>query len=129
MRAQVAGYIGRFITYTGTGFQEGLSLSVHDEISRMRKYAFGCSELVFQPLYTWPWRGPFTKLFRSFLLARATPLATKISVTSYINIYFAIAAAWLLGIGSYFASRCDAAACAAVFLHGVCMPAPVQYSA
>jgi hypothetical protein len=67
--------------------KEGLSLNVHDEISRMRKYAFGCSELVFHPLIMWPVRGPFTKLFRSFLLARATPLATKISVTSYINIY------------------------------------------
>ena len=47
------GYIGRYITYTGPEFKEGLSLSIHDEISRMRKYAFGCSELVFNPLSQW----------------------------------------------------------------------------
>ena len=47
------GYIGRYITYTGPDFKEGLSLSIHDEISRMRKYAFGCSELVFNPLSQW----------------------------------------------------------------------------
>ena len=50
---QVKGYIGRYITYTGPDFKEGLSLSIHDEISRMRKYAFGCSELVFNPLSQW----------------------------------------------------------------------------
>ena len=51
--SQVKGYIGRYITYTGPDFKEGLSLSIHDEISRMRKYAFGCSELVFNPLSQW----------------------------------------------------------------------------
>jgi len=40
---QVAGYIGRYVTYTGDDFREGLSLTIHDEITRMRKYAYGCS--------------------------------------------------------------------------------------
>ena len=31
------GYIGRYIVYTGDGFKEGLSLTVHDEITRLRK--------------------------------------------------------------------------------------------
>ena len=53
---QVRGYTGRYITYTGPDFKEGLSLSIHDEISRMRKYAFGCSELVFNPLSRWLYR-------------------------------------------------------------------------
>ena len=53
---QVKGFIGRYITYTGPEFKEGLSLTVHDEITRWRKYAFGCSELVFNPLKQWMFR-------------------------------------------------------------------------
>lgn len=34
---KVNGYIGRYIVYTGDGFKEGLSLTVHDEITRLRK--------------------------------------------------------------------------------------------
>ena len=34
---KVSGYIGRYIVYTGDGFKEGLSLTVHDEITRLRK--------------------------------------------------------------------------------------------
>ena len=37
MLSQVNGYIGRYIVYTGDGFKEGLSLTVHDEITRWRK--------------------------------------------------------------------------------------------
>ncbi len=55
---QVKGFIGRYITYTGPDFKEGLSLTVHDEITRWRKYAFGCSELVFNPLKQWWYRCP-----------------------------------------------------------------------
>ncbi len=53
---QVKGFIGRYITYTGPDFKEGLSLTVHDEITPWRKYAFGCSELVFNPLKQWWYR-------------------------------------------------------------------------
>lgn len=74
---QVNGYIGRYVTYTGDGFKEGLSLTIHDEITRMRKYAFGCSELLFHPLKFWLFRGPLTPLFRSYLLTRTTPISTK----------------------------------------------------
>ena len=53
----------------------------------LRRYAFGCSELLFHPLRQWPYRGPFTKLFRQYLAARGTPLSTKMSVIAYVCIY------------------------------------------
>ena len=56
-------------------------------VMRLRRYAFGCSELLFHPLHKWPHRSPFTKLFRSFLAARGTPLATKMSVIAYLSTY------------------------------------------
>lgn len=32
------------------------------------RYAYGCNELIFNPFIKWFTRGPFTKLFRTFLL-------------------------------------------------------------
>ena len=54
---------------------------------RLRRYAFGCSELLFHPLRQWPFRGPFTRLFRQYLTAGGIPLSTKMSVIAYVCIY------------------------------------------
>ena len=54
-------------------------------LTRLYRYAFGCSELLINPLHKWPHRGPFTRLFRSYLAARGTPLATKMSVIAYLS--------------------------------------------
>ena len=56
-------------------------------VLRLCRYAFGCSELLFHPLHKWPHRSPFTKLFRSFLVARGIPMATKMSVVAYLSTY------------------------------------------
>lgn len=39
-------FIGRYATYTGAGFQEGVSLSCADEVIRLRKYAYGACEML-----------------------------------------------------------------------------------
>lgn len=44
------------------GYKEGVSLTVYDELARWEKYAFGCNELLWNPLRYWPTRGPFTKV-------------------------------------------------------------------
>lgn len=102
LRLQVAGYSLRFAAYTGTGFQEGVSLTVYDELARWEKYAYGCSELLFHPLRFWPVRGPLTPLFRAFMAARAIPLAKKLTICAYVGTYYAIAAAWGLCLANYF---------------------------
>jgi hypothetical protein len=106
---QVKGYIGRYITYTGPDFKEGLSLTIHVEISRMRKYAFGCSELVFNPLPQWPRRGPFSALFMRYLVYSCAPFTNKLTTLAYIFIYVALAIAWPVSCATCVPLSCSVA--------------------
>ncbi|KAI1186053.1 glycosyl transferase family group 2-domain-containing protein [Nemania serpens] len=101
LRLQCAGYSCRFASYTGTGFQEGVSLTVYDELARWEKYAYGCNELMFHPLRYWLTRGPITPLFRKFL-ASNIPLPKKMTICSYIGTYYAIGASWIISLFNYF---------------------------
>lgn len=92
LRLQSKGYDLRFSTYFGRGFEEGVSLTVYDELSRWEKYAYGCSELIFQPFRYWFTRGPVTPLFRKFIVSKM-PLMAKITIMSYIGTYYAIGSA------------------------------------
>ncbi|KAJ3393300.1 hypothetical protein HDU92_007861 [Lobulomyces angularis] len=95
LKLQSIGYVVRFVAYSKGKFQEGVSLTVYDEINRWKKYAFGCSELVFNPLKSWLFKGPFTKLFRSFLFSKMM-FSSKITILSYIGTYYAIGSTWIL---------------------------------
>ncbi|KAI5922713.1 glycosyl transferase family group 2-domain-containing protein [Camillea tinctor] len=101
LRLQCAGYDIRFASYTGDGFQEGVSLTVYDELARWEKYAYGCNELMFHPLKYWPTRGPITPLFRKFLFSNIH-LPKKLTICSYIGTYYAIGASWILTLMNYF---------------------------
>lgn len=83
LRLQMAKFIVRLATYHNGGFKEGVSLTVYDELARWEKYAYGCNELVFNPIYQW-WRGPFTKLFMRFLWSDIK-LTSKITILAYIG--------------------------------------------
>jgi membrane glycosyltransferase len=105
LRLQGAGYLVRLAGYTspdGEVFQEGVSLTVYDEITRWEKYAYGCSELIFHPFRYWFTRGPFTPLFRRFLGSRM-PLSSKLTILAYVGTYFAIAWSWISVLLNYFA--------------------------
>lgn len=65
------------------------------------RYAYGCNELVFNPLHTWIWKSPFTKLFRKFLFSNIQ-LSSKISICGYIFSYYALGSAVPLGALNYF---------------------------
>ncbi|KAL6866697.1 glycosyltransferase [Trichoderma novae-zelandiae] len=101
LRLQVNGYIIRLAAWAGEGFKEGVSLTVYDELARWEKYAYGCNELLFHPIRTWLWRGPFTPLFRQFLFSNIR-FTSKVTVISYIGTYYAIGAAWILTAVNYF---------------------------
>lgn len=101
LRLQIGGNIVRLASYHGRGFKEGVSLTVFDELDRWEKYAYGCNELVFNPIYTWLWKGPFTKLFRTFLFSNIQ-LSSKISICGYIFSYYALGSAVPLGAVNYF---------------------------
>lgn len=103
LRLQCEGYIVRLGAWPGCeGFKEGVSLTVYDELARWEKYAYGCSELIFNPFRYWLTRGPLTKLFRKFLWSNMK-LTSKITIISYIGTYYAIGAAWILTVVNYFA--------------------------
>lgn len=101
LRLQALGYVLRFSTIFDDGFQEGVSLTVYDELARWEKYAYGCSELLFQPFRSWLFHGPFTPLFRRFVWSNMSWMA-KITIMAYIGTYFAIGAAWILTLANYF---------------------------
>ncbi|EST06923.1 hypothetical protein PSEUBRA_003722 [Kalmanozyma brasiliensis GHG001] len=100
LRLLMKGYVVRWATYSNNEFEEGVSLTCDDELNRWQKYAFGCSELVFNRIWQWPYKGPFSKLFRTFLWSDA-PLHYKFSACSYIFSYYAIACALPLSIALY----------------------------
>lgn len=100
LRLQCEGYLVRLGAYTQSGFKEGVSLTVYDELSRWEKYAYGCNELVFHPLKDWIFKGPFTPLFRKFI-GSSMPLPSKITIMAYVGTYYAIASAWILTLANY----------------------------
>lgn len=69
-------------------------------MTRYQKYAYGCSEIVFNPLKYWFTRGPLSKLFRDFLWSDV-PLAYKISTLSYMSTYYALAVAFPLTLALF----------------------------
>ncbi|KAH7140030.1 glycosyl transferase family group 2-domain-containing protein [Dactylonectria estremocensis] len=100
LRVQMAGMACRLATYHNGGFEEGVSLTVYDELNRWEKYAYGCNELVFHPFYQWIYKGPVTRLFLRFLWSNM-PVSSKVSIIAYIFTYYAIAAGMLLTIVNY----------------------------
>lgn len=101
LRLQSAGYLVRLGGYTNGGFEEGVSLTVYDELSRWEKYAFGCNELIFHPMAEWGKKGVFTKLFIDFLHS-GIPFPSKCTIMAYIGTYYALGSAWLLTLANYF---------------------------
>ncbi|XPS79894.1 hypothetical protein M3J09_011863 [Ascochyta lentis] len=101
LRLQIKGNIVRFASYHGSGFKEGVSLSIFDELDRWEKYAYGCNELVFNPMRTWLWKGPITPLFRTFLGADLQ-LSSKLTIIGYVSSFYALASAVPLGALNYF---------------------------
>ncbi|KAL1938066.1 hypothetical protein VTO73DRAFT_12077 [Trametes versicolor] len=101
LRLQLKGYIIRWATYSLGGFKEGVSLTCDDELNRWQKYAYGCNELIFNPLIHW-WRmGPINKQLRTFIWSGA-PVHYKISMMSYMFSYYGLAASALLSVLNYF---------------------------
>ncbi|KAF2672597.1 hypothetical protein BT63DRAFT_431276 [Microthyrium microscopicum] len=101
LRLQTAGYLVRLAAYSNGGFEEGVSLTVYDELMRWEKYAYGCNELIFHPVSSWFRTGPFTQLFRNFIKS-AMPLPSKITIMAYIGTYYALGSSWLFTLLNYF---------------------------
>ena len=102
MKLQNLGYCVRMAGYSKGEFKEGVSLTVYDEINRWQKYAYGVSELCFNPFRYWPTRSPFTPLFRQFLNSKRISGASKFTMVAYMASYYAIGSMWFLAVINYF---------------------------
>ncbi|KAK3217316.1 hypothetical protein GRF29_1g2672114 [Pseudopithomyces chartarum] len=100
LRLQINKFVVRLATYHNGGFKEGVSLTVYDELARWEKYAYGCNELVFNPIIKWPTRGPITPLFWKFLWS-PIKVTSKMTILAYIGTYYAIASAIPLSLANY----------------------------
>ncbi|KAJ8077553.1 hypothetical protein PM082_001985 [Marasmius tenuissimus] len=83
LRLLLKGYTLRWATYSNGGFKEGVSLTVVDELARWQKYAYGCDEIIFNPLIQWWRKGPISKQLSGFMMSKA-PVHYKIGMSSYI---------------------------------------------
>ncbi|EPQ28120.1 uncharacterized protein PFL1_04447 [Pseudozyma flocculosa PF-1] len=102
LRLLMKGYVVRWATYSNNQFLEGVSLTADDELNRWQKYAYGCSELVLNPLRKWPTRGPLSPLFKKFLWSDCST-TYKFNACSYIFSYWAIAVGTPMTVAMYFA--------------------------
>ncbi|KAK9451883.1 glycosyl transferase family group 2-domain-containing protein [Limtongia smithiae] len=102
LKLRCLGFTIRYATYHNGEFQEGVSLTVYDEITRWQKYAYGCSELVFKPMRYWYNGMIFTPLFRKFLVTREIPFFCKFTIIAYIGTYYAIAGMLITFLANYF---------------------------
>ncbi|KAH9950816.1 glycosyl transferase family group 2-domain-containing protein [Amylocystis lapponica] len=100
LRLQMRGYTIRWSTYSKGGFKEGVSLTVDDELNRWQKYAYGCSELLFNPIAQWWRRGPIAHQIHRFIWSSA-PLHYKFSMMAYMFSYYGIAGSITIGIINY----------------------------
>jgi hypothetical protein len=66
----------------------------------INRYAYGCNELVFNPIYTWLWKGPLTPLFWRFLFSNIQ-LSSKATIIGYIATYYALACGLPLTLLNY----------------------------
>ncbi|KAF9890520.1 hypothetical protein FE257_005925 [Aspergillus nanangensis] len=100
LRLQMQGMVVRLATYHNGDFKEGVSLTLYDELTRWEKYAYGCNELVFHPMYQWVYKGPVTRLFLRFLWSNM-PVTSKVTIIAYIFTYYAIGSGMLLATVNY----------------------------
>ncbi|KAF2222674.1 glycosyl transferase family group 2-domain-containing protein [Elsinoe ampelina] len=101
LRLQMQHFYVRMAGYHNNEFKEGVSLTIYDELARWEKYAYGCNELIFNPLIYWPTRGLFTPLFLRFLGSNIK-ITSKFTILAYIGTYYAIGVGFPLSLLNYF---------------------------
>ena len=94
MRFAAIGKFGRYIRYTGGGFQEGVSLSFIDEVIKMKKFTYGACEMCFNPVRRWLCKGLINKTLWNFLRAKHIKWYSKVNICIYMSTYMAMASAF-----------------------------------
>lgn len=110
MDLTIAGYYGRYVTYTSNintkyfekhNFMEGISLEYIDELAKFKKYAYGTCEILFNPVGQWCRKGVIGKQIRDYCGSNIE-FTSKVGIVSYLFTYFAIAASLPLSFLNFF---------------------------
>lgn len=105
MRLQSKGFITRYVSYCGEGFMEGVSLNVLEEISRLKKYAYGTNEIMLIPIREWYRKGVFSNVFKRYIFSDKIGLTAKYNMLAYMGTYYAMGFGPILSVINYFAYR------------------------
>lgn len=90
LRFHTHGYYGKYMLNYEFPFGEGVSLTYQDEIKKYSKFAYGASEIMFNPIKKWYKNLPITQSFIYFLKSKFVPFSSKIGILSYLLTYFSI---------------------------------------
>jgi FtsP/CotA-like multicopper oxidase with cupredoxin domain/cellulose synthase/poly-beta-1,6-N-acetylglucosamine synthase-like glycosyltransferase len=92
LRMNSCNYFGRYVSYTGPEFKEGIPLHAEDDIGRQARFAYGAIEIMFNNPRFWVSSGVFSPILKNFLRADI-PWTSKLSTFAYLMNFFAKAAA------------------------------------
>ena len=105
LRLLIAGYRSKLAQYPenlgSRSFADGVSFSIRNQVQWKEKIAYGTSELIFNPLRTWLWRGPFTPVVRALAMSNLT-LAQKVDFYRSCMTPFTLASSLPISIFHYF---------------------------
>lgn len=90
LRMYENGYKGMYVCHETQPFGEGVSLTYRDEIIKYSKFAYGASEIIFNPVREWCKKGILTKSFKNFMKSSNVPISSKIGILGYLTTYFSI---------------------------------------
>ena len=69
--------------------------------SHFLRYAYGCNEIIFNPLIQWWYKGPISDQLKGFVWSQA-PVHYKVGMMAYMFSYYGIAATTVGSILNYF---------------------------
>lgn len=106
LRFMVAGRFGRYATYAGDGFREGISLTYIDEIAKWSKFSYGSAEMLFNPVAAWLTEGVFSRLIVDLVSARSVRWYQKVNMLVYLSSFFAMSTCFYLVLVEFVAYSC-----------------------
>lgn len=80
-------YYGKYIYYD-SGFEEGTTLNITDEINKFIKHTYGINQIVFYKFNEFLSKGIIKHQFINFILSDNINFSTKFGIISYINTYY-----------------------------------------
>lgn len=103
LRIQTLNLDGKYFNIHDTHFLEGVSLSIDEEYVRFKKYAYGVSELLMNPVSQWCKKSIFGDTFVQYFKCSNISFVSKYNMLAYFMSYYTLALGPIMTITNYFA--------------------------